>query len=222
MALDMEGIDEQVSAIHCLGTLSLYCAGLMQPYIEQVVAQLQKVCQYAHENVRYHTCLSLTQIGFGIVKLNLGKQDTDEKLEWKGGLPVQEPLPADAKTYIDNILMPHFTNLLKEEMEKEVVEKVLENIRDMAEEMGPGGICDHLDFIVGYIELLLEKKAPCQTGVSGEDGQGPKDAAVEEEDDDSDEDDDEDLDHDEIILGNATDLVVALAKCLQDSFLPYL
>ena len=32
----------------------------------------------------------------------------------------------------------------------------------------------------------------------------------------------EDLDHDELILGNATDLIVALAKTLEDSFLPYL
>lgn len=30
------------------------------------------------------------------------------------------------------------------------------------------------------------------------------------------------MDHDELILGNATDLTVALAKCLGDSFLPYL
>ena len=46
------------------------------------------------------------------------------------------------------------------------------------------------------------------------------------DDDDSGDDsasvDSEDLDHDELILGNATDLIVALSKCLQDSFLPYL
>ena len=100
--------------------------------------------------------------------------------------------------------------------------KVLENIKDMMDEMGPGSICDHLEFIVGFIELLLDKKAPCQTGVTEEDGQGPKDEAVEEEEDESDEEEYEDLDHDELILGNASDLVITLAKCLQDSFLPYL
>ena len=34
MFLDLEGVDEQVSAIHCLGNLSLNCSGLMQPYLE--------------------------------------------------------------------------------------------------------------------------------------------------------------------------------------------
>ena len=29
MQVDLEGIDEQVSAIHCLGNLSLYCSALM-------------------------------------------------------------------------------------------------------------------------------------------------------------------------------------------------
>ena len=47
--------------------------------------------------------------------------------------------------------------------------------------------------------------------------EGPKDDS-----DDEESDDDEDLDHDELILGNATDLCVSLAKCMQDSFLPYL
>lgn len=33
VGVDLEGIDEQVSAIHCLGNLSLYCSGLMQPHL---------------------------------------------------------------------------------------------------------------------------------------------------------------------------------------------
>lgn len=35
------------------------------------------------------------------------------------------------------------------------------------------------------------------------------------------EDDDEDLDHDEVILGNATDVLISISKALGDSFLPY-
>ena len=43
-----------------------------------------------------------------------------------------------------------------------------------------------------------------------------------ENDSEEDEEDEEDLDHDEIILGNTTDLIVSLSKCMGDTFLPYL
>ena len=55
--------------------------------------------------------------------------------------------------------------------------------------------------------------------------EGDEEGAAAEQDDDSgddEEDDDEDLNHDELILGNATDLIVSLSKCLADSFMPYL
>ena len=50
---------------------------------------------------------------------------------------------------------------MEEEYHKEVIEKVLECIRDLAEEMGPAGIADYIDWIVSQIELLLDKSAPC-------------------------------------------------------------
>lgn len=42
------------------------------------------------------------------------------------------------------------------------------------------------------------------------------------EEDEDDSEDEEDLDHDEIILGNATDVLISVSKALGDSFLPYL
>ena len=89
VGIDLEGIDEQSSAIHCLGNLSLNCSSLMQPYLEEVCAKLKVLGDYMHENIRYHVCLSLTQIAFGQLRHCLGKQDSDEKLEWTSGLPVQ-------------------------------------------------------------------------------------------------------------------------------------
>ena len=115
---------------------------------------------------------------------------------------------------------------MAKELNKEVIEKVLECVRDMADEMGPASLEDHMEWIVGCLEQLLDKTAPCQTGEMQEDGTGENagNAAGDEDDsgDDSASIDEEDLDHDELILGNATDLIVALSKCLQDSFLPYL
>ena len=42
------------------------------------------------------------------------------------------------------------------------------------------------------------------------------------DDDDEEEDDDEDMDHDEIILGNTTDVIIEMSRALGDSFLEYL
>lgn len=85
---DLEGVDEQVSAIHCLGNLCLNCSGLMQPYLERICQQLKKVGSYVHENVRYHCCLTFTQIAFGQLRFHLGRSESDDKLEWTAGLPV--------------------------------------------------------------------------------------------------------------------------------------
>ncbi len=65
MQYDLEGVDEQVSAIHCLGNLSLYCSELMQPYMTRIWEKLQNLGGYVHENVRYHICLTFTQMAFG-------------------------------------------------------------------------------------------------------------------------------------------------------------
>lgn len=44
----------------------------------------------------------------------------------------------------------------------------------------------------------------------------------EEASEEEEEEDEEDLDHDELILGNTTDIIIAMAKALGNSFLPYL
>ena len=42
-----------------------------------------------------------------------------------------------------------------------MIEKVLECIRDIADEMGPGGIVTNLPLIMAAIENLLDKNARC-------------------------------------------------------------
>lgn len=127
-------------------------------------------------------------------------------------------MPAQVKEFLDTIVIPHFKERVETDVHKEVIEKVLECIRDLAEEMGPASIQDHMDWIITTIEALLDKTATCQKGKGNMENEGPE----EDEDDESDEEDDEDLDHDELILGNATDVIISLSKCLGDSFLPYL
>ena len=42
-----------------------------------------------------------------------------------------------------------------------MIEKTLECIRDISDEMGPGGIIEHIEQIVEILELLLDKNALC-------------------------------------------------------------
>lgn len=77
--------------------------------------------------------------------------------------------------------------------------------------MGPYVVADHLEMLVVLCEKLLDKETHCQLKASdmAEDD--------DEENDDSDGgDSDDDRDHDEIILGGTTDMVISLAKCLND------
>jgi hypothetical protein len=42
-----------------------------------------------------------------------------------------------------------------------VIEKTLECIREMGEDLGPGSIVNNLDNILKYVVMLLEKRAFC-------------------------------------------------------------
>lgn len=69
--------------------------------------------------------------------------------------------------------------------------------------------------------LLLDKKAFCQSKAKDfkgevEDEDNDEFQDDEEQDDEEDEEDEDDLDHDEIILGNTTDVIIALSKALGD------
>ena len=62
---------------------------------------------------------------------------------------------------LDTLLFPHLKTRLAHEYHKEVVEKVLECIRDLADEMGPGALEDHMEWIIVFIEQLLDKTHVC-------------------------------------------------------------
>lgn len=66
-------------------------------------------------------------------------------------------------------MYPHFQTLFTQEENKEVIEKVLECIRDLADEFGPSGIEDNIDLIMGSLDQLLEKSARCQLNLKGND-----------------------------------------------------
>ena len=51
---------------------------------------------------------------------------------------------------------------METEGNKEVIEKLLECVRDLADEMGPASLVDEIEWIITSLEDLLEKKASCQ------------------------------------------------------------
>jgi hypothetical protein len=107
---------------------------------------------------------------------------------------------------------------METEGNKEVIEKLLECVRDLADEMGPASLESHIEWVITSLENLLDKKTTCQVK-GGNDGMGDDE---QDEEDSEPEEDEEDLDHDEIILGNTTDVIISVSKCMGESFGPYL
>jgi len=149
-----------------------------------------------------------------------GVINADDEFPWKKGPAAESPLPAEVNQYLDQIVLPYYFQLFEKEDEKEVIERTLEALRELADSLGPGAFANRLPEIVKYITLLLQKKAYCQTNEPAE-GEGDELEDVDEDDDDEEEDEEDDgIDHDELILGNTTDLILWTARAMGNEFLP--
>lgn len=164
MNVDVNFIDEKSAAVHALGNISLYCAGLILPRLKEIVEILSEISDYFHENIRYHVCMTYLQIAVG---LNKHFTQTEDKFHWEKGLPVKCPLPPQVTEFLDSVVLPHFYQLFEQEDNKEVIEKTLECMREMCEVFGPGAIVSHSEKFVEIILLLLDKKAFCQIKGAG-------------------------------------------------------
>jgi len=80
--VDTNFIDEKSSAIHALGNIALNCPGLILPHLEKIVNVLLEVGFYMHENIRYHVCLTLTQVASGLLRFFTGRTDTEQDYIW--------------------------------------------------------------------------------------------------------------------------------------------
>ena len=152
-----------------------------------------------------------------------GKLDEDNKFQWTKGKAEDCPLPPRVTEFLQQVVFPYLFKVLDTEDDKEVVERVLENLRELGEELGPAAYTGVIEEVMKYIVIFLTKKAYCQTlqGAEEDDedledvkeGDGPDD-----EDDEEEEEGDDGIDHDEIIFGNVTDLVLELARCYGNEF----
>jgi hypothetical protein len=146
--IDTSFIDEKSTAIHALGNIFMNCSTLCFPNLPQILKVLTDMAFYVHENIRYHVCLTLTQIAFGLQRHFVNQPDTDAKFIWEAGLPTKSKLQPPVVEFLKDHLFPHFHELFTSEKNKEVVEKVLECVRDLAEEWGPAAIEHNIQMIM--------------------------------------------------------------------------
>mmetsp|Transcript_1414 Transcript_1414/g.1902 ORF Transcript_1414/g.1902 Transcript_1414/m.1902 type:complete len:396 (+) Transcript_1414:2138-3325(+) len=153
-----------------------------------------------------------------------GKMNDDDKFEWTKGAPAGSPLPASVSNYLNQIVFPYFIRVLETEENKEIIERVLENLREIAEDFGPAAFEQVIPKISEQIVLLLQKKAFCQTHLGADEDEGDLEDVEENPEEagyDDEEDDEEDgIDHDEVIFGNTSDLIIGLSRAYGNEFLP--
>jgi len=161
------------------------------------------------------------QLSFGLMKL-AGAIDADEKFDWTKGAPQNSPLPEHVATFLNQTVFPYYFKLLEQEDDKEVIESVLERLREIAEAFGPASIGVRVEELVPVLIRFLEKKAFCQTKMMVGENEGDlEDCDDDEEDEDEEDEDDDGIDHDELIFGNVSDLVIALARAFGNEFSGY-
>lgn len=90
MNVDVNFIDEKSAAVHALGNISLFCAGLILPRINEIVEVLSDIKDFFHENIRYHVCMTYLQVAVGLTR---HFTSSEEKFPWVKGLPVKAQLP---------------------------------------------------------------------------------------------------------------------------------
>ena len=158
------------------------------------------------------------------MRLN-GLMNSDDKFEWQKGTHASNALPPQVLELLNTIALPYYFKIFDQEEDKSVIERVLENMIQMSEDLGPAAFEQTMDQVMKYLIQFLEKKAYCQTkmmpGEKDEDLEDVEDENPEDDEDEEEEEEDDGIDHDEIIFGNTSDVIIALARAMGNNFAPY-
>jgi len=164
--VDLNHVDEKASAINAIGIIGMNSPGLCAPRMKEILDTLEELQFYFHENIKFHVALSYQQIGLGLMRKQ-GVLNAEDKFEWKAGAPAGSPLPVEVVTYLDQIVFPYFFLTFEQEDNKEVIERVFENMREMTHDFGPAVFANQMDRVMKYCIEFLDKKAFCQTLAKG-------------------------------------------------------
>lgn len=58
--VDVNFIDEKSAAVHALGNICLNCTEKTLEHFNDIIACLDELAFYFHENIRYHVCMTYT------------------------------------------------------------------------------------------------------------------------------------------------------------------
>lgn len=219
--VNLNQVDEKAAAVNAMGIIAMNAPKLIQTRMKDILEAQEKLHHYFHENVKFHVCQAYNQITLGMIR-NHGLLNSEDKFIWTKGSPANSPLPQDVMDFLNRIVFPYFFSLFDQEDNKEVIERTLSNMTELTIDFGPGVFANQMEAITKYIILFLQKKTYCQGGLGEEDGDDHEDVHDEEDEDDyGDEEGDDGINHDEVILGNITDLIFETARSFGNEFAPF-
>ena len=123
MQVDPNSVDERVAAIHCLGYLIRFVPKLMIPYLEPVLAQLDKIAFWYHPNVRIQILASYMQVILGLASIEIGDTET---YEYKVGEAQNLGIYCDQ--FLQTYYFPHVKKIFEEEEDETNLEKMLQTM----------------------------------------------------------------------------------------------
>lgn len=220
MNVDIGQVDERSAAINALGIIAMHSPKLTANRMKDVLEAQERLHHHFHENVKFHVSQTYNQIALGMIRAH-GLLDERDKFNWTRGPASGCPLPSDVMQYLDRIVFPYYFSVFDQEDNKEVIEKALGNLIDLTVDLGPGVFANQLEKITEYIILFLQKKTFCQGGVADVADDNEHEDEEDGGDEYGDEDEDDGIDHDEVILGNITDLIYETARSFGNDFGPY-
>jgi hypothetical protein len=203
----IEAFDEKASAIHCLGYMFQFIPKLMLPYLEEVSETLMKMAQYVEDNVRFECISAINGIALGLNFMVHG-----EDFEWQPGFESPTPIGEECQQFLQTVYFPTLALVFDTEDEDDVVERMIQSLIDLSDELGPALFENRLDQILVLVNNLLENKS-CTTHGAGE-AEGDFEELGEG-------DDEEDIDHNETVLANVTELVSSISRALGEDFAQY-
>lgn len=159
--------------------------------------------EYVEENIRFECVSALNGITLGINTLDCG-----EDFEWQPGFKNPTPIGEHTQQFLNTVYFPTLATVFSTEDESEVIERMVQSLIELTDELGPAIFIDRLDQILLLVNNLLENKG---SGGVIDDGEGDFEDVPEG-------DDEEDIDHNETVLANATELVSAMARALGEDF----
>lgn len=201
----IEAFDEKASALHCLGFIFQFCPKQMIPFVEEISEVIILMSKYVEDNVRFECISAMNGITHGIHTLDCG-----EDFEWMPGFENPTPIGEHTEQFLQKVYFPTFATVFETEDENDVIERMMQSLIEITEELGPAIYQGRLEQILLLCNNLLENKA-----------QGGMDEAEGEFEDMNEEDEEEDIDHNEAVLANVTELISVISRVLGEDFVPY-